>query len=195
VIERIVAADTALFEFLNGQLHHPVLDPVMRALTTQGNWYPILGGMWVALFIWGGRRGRLAAAMLIVAVALTDQLSCTVLKPLIGRLRPCNALPPEDIRLIVGGSKAFSFPSAHAANSFAMASVAAWRFKRWAPLCFIVAAAVGYSRIYVGLHYPLDVLGGTVLGLACGRAAIWSVVAFARWWERVRSARLAARPG
>ncbi len=193
--ERILNLDTAIFQVLNGQLQHPVLDVVMRALTTQENWYPVLGGLWVAMIIWGGRRGRLAAAMLVVAIALTDQLSCSVLKPLVGRLRPCNALPPEDVRLIVHGSKAFSFPSAHAANSFAMASVAAWRFKRWAPLFFLIAVAVGYSRVYVGVHYPLDVVGGTILGLACGRAAIWSVVALARRWERMRSERLAARAG
>lgn len=178
----LTALDTRAFEIVNGKLHHPVLDVVMPFLTTQTNWYPILGGIAIALIVWGGKRGRMAAAMLVIAVALADQVSCSLLKPIFGRARPPLALPADHVRLLVHRSEAFSFPSAHAANSFAMASVVAWRLKRLAPVAYAIAAVVAYSRVYVGLHYPLDVLGGAVVGIAAGRVAIWIVVAAVRWW-------------
>lgn len=176
--------DTALFAYLNTQLTHPVLDSVMPFITHQENWYPVLGGLWLGLIIWGGRKGRMAAVALVIAIALTDQISCSLIKPLVGRLRPCNALSPEQCRLLVGRSSAMSFPSAHAANSFAMATVASWRLNRFAPLLFLFAAAVAYSRIYVGVHYPVDTIAGAILGALIGRFAIWVVVAVRRWWDR-----------
>ena len=190
MIERLVALDVALFQVLNGRLHTPVLDAVMRAVTTQDNWYVVLLGIWVALIIWGGRRGRLAAVMLVVAVALADQASCSLMKPTFARLRPPNALDAECVRLIVGGSKAFSFPSAHAANSFAMATVATWLNRRLAPLFLGVAALVAYSRVYVGLHYPLDIVAGALLGAGLGWVSIRLVLGVERWWKRRRAAAL-----
>jgi len=178
--------DRELFLLINGALHHPILDTVMRAITTQKNWYPVLGGLAVALLIWGGRRGRLAVAMLVIAVAITDQITCSVLKPLIGRVRPCNALPPGSFRLLDGVTATFSFPSAHAANSFAMATVVSWRFPAFAIVAFLIAAAVAYSRVYVGVHYPFDSLAGAFLGVLTGRFAIWIVVALGRRWDLAR---------
>lgn len=160
--------DHWLFLLLNGRLTSPLLDKVMPFVTTQEHWYPLLLIVFVALLIWGGRRGRIAAVLLIVAVALADQISCSLLKPIVGRIRPCNALPSDQVRLLVGCSKAFSFPSAHAANSFAMASVVSWGMPKLSFFAFLLAIAVAYSRVYVGVHYPLDVLGGAVLGLLIG---------------------------
>jgi undecaprenyl-diphosphatase len=183
----IAELDARLFTLINVDLHHPVLDVVMRAITTQQNWYPVLGGLAAALLIWGGRRGRMAVAMLVIAVAITDQISCSVLKPLVGRVRPPGALAPENVHLIVGATASWSFPSAHAANSFAMATVVSWRFPRFAPVAFLIAAAVAYSRVYVGVHYPLDAIGGAILGLLTGRLAIWIVVALRRRWDAARA--------
>ena len=90
MIERLLALDAALFLLLNAKLTHAILDRVMPAITTQENWYPILGVAAAGMLIWGGRKGRLAVIMLIVGIGLTDQISCSVLKPLVGRIRPCN---------------------------------------------------------------------------------------------------------
>ncbi len=189
MINQLVAIDTALFVFLNTKLTHPVLDSVMPFVTDQENWYPVLVGLWLALIIWGGRRGRMAAVALIIAIALTDQISCSVIKPLVGRVRPCNALTPAQCRLLVGRSSAMSFPSAHAANSFAMATVASWWLRGLAPLFYFVAVVVAYSRVYVGVHYPLDALAGAVLGALLGRLALWLVVGVRRRWDRWREIR------
>jgi undecaprenyl-diphosphatase len=111
----------------------------------------------------------------------------------VGRLRPCNALDAEHCRLLVGASSAKSFPSAHAANSFAMATVASWGYRKLAPLFFLVAAIVAYSRIYVGLHYPLDALGGAALGILLGRFSIWVVVRARELWDIRKAREIASR--
>ncbi len=170
--EGLLHLDRALFVLVNGRLTSPLLDKVMPFVTTQEHWYPVLLGIWIAMIVWGGRRGRIAAVLLILAVALGDQISCSLLKPLFGRIRPCNALPPDQVRLLVGGSKAFSFPSAHAANSFAMAATVSWGMPRLSFPAFLIAALVAYSRVYVGVHYPLDVVGGAVLGLLIGEVLV-----------------------
>ncbi len=176
------ALDIALFRFLNTSVWHPVVDPIMVAVTSQDRWYAVLLGGWLAMIIWGGRRGRLAAAMVVLAVALSDQLSSGFLKPLIGRTRPCNALPLDEIRLLVRRSKAFSFPSSHAANSFSMATVLAWRYPRFIAFIFFIAVVIAYSRVYVGVHYPFDSVVGAVLGLICGKVAILVVRSTDQWW-------------
>lgn len=189
MFRQLLQLDLAVFHLVNGGPGHPVLDRVMVAVTTQDTWVPVLAGLWLALVVWGGRKGRMAAAMLVAAVALSDQIACSVLKPIVGRLRPANALPEGAVRMLVGKSSAFSFPSAHAANSWAAATVVSWRWPRFALLAFALAALVAYSRVYVGLHFPGDVVGGAVLGLMCGRGAIWMVAASVRAFERVRASR------
>ena len=162
----LLSLDTDLFMYLNSGLTHPFFDNLMSGVTEQSNWYPVLAGAWIALIIWGGG---------------------------VGRLRPCNALDAEQCRLLVGASSAKSFPSAHAANSFAMATVASWGYRRLAPLFYVVAALVAYSRIYVGLHYPLDAVGGALLGILLGRLSIWVVVRLRAMWEIRRARAIAAR--
>jgi len=183
MINQLAAIDRVLFTLLNTKLTHPVLDSVMPFVTERENWYPVLVGLWIALIIWGGRRGRMAAAAVVIAVALTYQISCSIIKPLVGRVRPCDALSPAQCRLLVGRSSAMSFPSAHAANSFAIATVASWRFRRFAPVFYLFAVAVAYSRVYVGVHYPLDTLAGAVLGALLGRLVIGLVVGVRGWWD------------
>lgn len=183
----LAGIDRSLFVLLNGRLTHPVLDSIMIFITTQENWYPVLLGLWIALIIWGGRRGRIAAAALVVAVAATDQVTCSILKPIFRRIRPCNALAPEQVRLLVDRSRAFSFPSAHAANSFAMATVVGWRFRKYAPYAFAIALAVAYSRVYVGVHYPFDSIAGALIGTVLGHLSIRLVVSIADWWRKRRA--------
>jgi undecaprenyl-diphosphatase len=188
MLEWLTTIDRQLYMLLNGRLHTPFFDAVMTATTTQDNWYAVLVGVWVAMIIWGGRKGRLAAVMLVLGIGIADQLSCAVLKPLVGRLRPINELPEDQFRLLVGHSKAFSFPSAHAANSFTMATIGAWASPRWLkPILFVAAAFVAYSRIYVGVHYPFDTLAGALLGVGVGWLTIWFVKSAWTWWSRSRA--------
>jgi undecaprenyl-diphosphatase len=101
----------------------------------------------------------------LLAVVAADA-SATVLRNYFQRLRPCQAL--QGVQLLVGCSDTFSFPSNHATNAFALAAFFAVHYRKLAIPLFLLAALVGYSRIYLGVHYPTDVLAGAGLGATFG---------------------------
>jgi undecaprenyl-diphosphatase len=169
VIDFLYSIDVALFFFINHSLANPVFDLVMPFVTDLnktiiGRWLFVGGWLW--LMIKGGRNGRTAGVLLAAGIILSDQFSSFVIKPLVGRIRPCFAL--QGVRLLVecGGGK--SFPSSHAVNNFCAAAVLSsyYASKRW--LWFGIAALVAFSRPYIGVHYPSDIAGGAVIGAACG---------------------------
>jgi undecaprenyl-diphosphatase len=118
----------------------------------------------------------------IVAVGLAD-VSATGLKAAFDRERPLLRYAEPDP--LVGVPDSGSFPSGHAATSFAGATILSFAFPRLAPILLVLAAAVGFARVYVGVHYPLDILGGALLGAA--------IAAAARYLVRRRARSLAAR--
>ena len=157
--------DVAVFRAING-LHHPWLDPIMVWLTDPGPLkYPLLF-LIGALFFLKGRRGAIGLLVLALTVAAGDQLSSHILKPIFKRSRPAVTL--KDVRVLFGIRTSKSFPSTHATNFFAAAPVVSAVFPHVTVFAYVYAAAVGISRIYVGDHYPFDVLGGTALGLFLG---------------------------
>ncbi len=163
--------DLHLFRVINGDLSNAVFDSLMPFITDPGPFVIPLTLIGVGLVVWGGWKGRLLVVMalllLIVSNAVSEQL-----KQLFQRPRPCLAL--ETVRLLVGCSKTnFSFPSSHASNITAQALLFAYSYRPIAVPLFLVAAAVGYSRVYVGVHYPIDVVGGILVGLACGAVFIF----------------------
>ncbi len=163
--------DTVLFNLFNQKLTNPVFDWLMPALTNLNNWkIPILL-IWLALLIWGGRKGRAAALLLLITIALSDQLSSFVIKPLVHRIRPCHVV--ESVRLLVGCSGSFSFPSSHATNSMAAASFFAGFYPRYRWYFYGLALTIAYTRVYVGVHYPFDVLAGATLGFFVGWFVVW----------------------
>jgi undecaprenyl-diphosphatase len=107
-------------------------------------------------------------------VALTDQVSSHLIKNLVARPRPCNdPFIQSYVRLLLGGcSGGYSFTSSHAANHFGLAMFFYQTLKpvigKWAKWFFVWAATIAYGQIYVGVHYPLDVLGGTIIGCCLG---------------------------
>lgn len=160
----LLATDTALFELLNGQWTCRLLDVVMPALTDFDTWrVPV-----ILLVLVGVARGRgdtrVGLLFAVLAVAATDQLSSSVAKSLFARARPFDVLP--QVRQLVD-AHGYSFPSSHAANTFAAGTFLALRFPRWRPV-LVIPALVAYSRVYVGVHYPADVLGGALLGAGMG---------------------------
>lgn len=120
-------------------------------------------------------RGRRRLALLLalgLALAASDFLGARVLRPLFGRMRPCYALPPGTVRLVVHAADVGSFPSLHASNFFAMATVA-WAARRGLGLAATaIAAAVAWSRVHGGVHWPTDVLAGAGWGALCGLGAL-----------------------
>lgn len=167
--------DTSLFFLANGA-HHPVLDALMLFVTDIKRTGLLLLVVWIGLMWKGGTKGRTVAVLLIPLILITDQLSSHVLKDIFDRVRPCEAL--QGVRAIDGCRHSLSFPSSHAVNTFAAATLFSLFYRRWVPwVAFGLAGLVSYSRIYLGLHYPSDVLGGAVIGIACALA----VVGLYRW--------------
>lgn len=179
--------DTALFFEVNGA-HHPLLDALMLFVTDIKRTGLLLLVVWVGLVWKGGGRGRTVALLLIPLILLTDQLSSHVLKELFGRVRPCEAL--EGVRAIDGCRHSLSFPSSHAVNTFAAATLFSLFYRRWVPwVAYGLAGVVSYSRIYLGLHYPSDVLGGAVIGVVCALVVVWTYQRLAEDMPKRRTAK------
>ncbi|MFH2012919.1 MAG: phosphatase PAP2 family protein [Pseudomonadota bacterium] len=159
--------DISLFYFINETMQNSFFDIIMPMITDIDNWKIVIFIFWIALIIKGGKKGRIAALLVIAAVGLSDLAIAQVIKPFAGRVRPCNTLPHVHLLVGCGGMDSYSFPSSHASNIFAVASYLGYKYRRFAIVFFFIAALVGFSRVYVGVHYPFDVIGGAIFGIAC----------------------------
>jgi undecaprenyl-diphosphatase len=165
MIEFIQHVDVILFYFFNTTLQNPFFDWFMPFVTEKTHWFPVWAVI-VGLLLWKGeKKGRIAVILIIPLIFMSDQFSAHVLKPWIARTRPCVAL--TDVHLLIKLTKSYSFPSAHASNFFALATFFSFFYPRYKWWYFTVALIVGMSRVFVGVHYPFDVLGGAILGSAC----------------------------
>lgn len=167
----IESLDIKLFYLINNGTQNKLFDLLMPAITNRDNWWPLIGAAIFYLLILGGKKGRAAVIVIAVAVWISDFTASSLIKPLVARTRPCNII--EGVNLLVNCTTSYSFPSSHASNIFAMAVTGSCYFRRVAFPLFILAFFIGYSRIYVGVHYPLDVLGGFVWGGGIAAGVVW----------------------
>lgn len=162
--------DEQLFRLINGAWSNPWLDAIMPWWRERVTWIPLYAG----LAIWAGWkwkwRALIWAVCLVAAVGLADTISHRVIKKNVQRPRPCRTEGlQEDVRLLVPCGGGYSFTSNHAANHFALAGfVSRFVRRRWRWPWFLWAASIAFGQVYVGLHYPLDILGGALLGLGIG---------------------------
>lgn len=178
----LYAIDRAVFLFFNRTLANPVFDFVMPYITEEDYWrIPILL-VWLALVIFGGKKGRIVALLVIPILTLSDQVSSFVVKPWVQRVRPCFVV--EGARLLIDQSRSFSFPSSHAANNAAAAVLFSVKYRRYTWVFVFIAGVVAYSRVYVGVHYPSDILGGALLGVLCAGVILGLERAVQLVWER-----------
>ncbi|MDP3938779.1 MAG: phosphatase PAP2 family protein [Deltaproteobacteria bacterium] len=179
-MDAIAELDQQLFHYINQVLAYPPLDPVMTTITRIRYWRVPFGILGVLLFFFGGKKGKIVVLLLIPAIAVSDVFNAKILKHVFERVRPCHELP--DVRLLVSCRHSPSFPSNHAFNIFTAATLFA-QFYSWriGLVALTIATAVGYSRVYVGAHYPFDVLVGAALGILWGSAVAWT---YRRWQNR-----------
>jgi undecaprenyl-diphosphatase len=165
-MEFLYSIDLAVFYFFNHTISTGFLDKFFSTITDVNKWYIayiILVGI---AFFKGGQRGKIAVIGLILLIIVTDQTGYRILKDFFERVRPCNAL--TDAITPVGCAGGFSFPSNHALNNFAAAVFLLRLFPAYKWIFLIVAILISISRIYLGVHYPSDVLGGALIGVAFG---------------------------
>ncbi|AKQ45507.1 PA-phosphatase [Rufibacter radiotolerans] len=175
-MERLKAFDQALFlEFHS--YRSSFWDVVMVTISNKFVWLPFYVVLIVLLVYFYKRRGWLMVLCLGAAVGLADYISSGILKPYFARLRPCHdQLLNGVVDAIDGCGGRFGFVSSHAANAFAVAIFVymllphrQWHLKG---VLLVWAVAISYSRVYLGVHYPGDVLAGALLGIGAAHLAL-----------------------
>lgn len=170
MIETLNNIDHQLFLLINRGLVNDFFDFLLPLMRSRFFWSPLY--LFLIVYILKTnttRRGILTIAFLFITFALTDFVSAGIFKETFQRLRPCNE--PEfmsHVRSLVGCGSGYSFVSSHATNHFGLAIFLGLYFqdKKWIGRLFIIwAAVISFSQIYVGVHFPFDILAGTVLGI------------------------------
>ncbi len=173
VIDWLIHIDKKAFVFVQTHLTATWLDGIMLLLRNPYTWIPL----YLYLLYWLSRQKKLDALKFIcctlVCITITDYGSAHILKPLFERVRPCyDSETMIFVRGIVGCGGRLSFPSSHASNHFGLASL--WFYsirlltgQKWR-LLWLWALLISFAQVYVGVHFPLDVTGGSVFGFVIG---------------------------
>jgi undecaprenyl-diphosphatase len=170
LLNALYQLDVAVFRWVNLGWSCPFLDHFFSFITSINHFWPLIAFLFLYWLWKGGAKGRWLVLSLIVAVVLSDQISTNVVKPLVERARPCNAL--DGVLTPAGKSSAYSFTSTHATNIASSMLLLCLAFKPWTRLFILIAFLIGLSRVYLGLHYPSDILGGYALGALLGYS-VW----------------------
>lgn len=161
--------DNLILLFIKNNMHGNIMDKVMVIITSLGNG----GAIWIiicgALII--NKKYRKIGIMALGALILSAILGEGILKHVVQRIRPSADIPV--INMLITKPLSYSFPSGHSASSFAVAGVLSKYFKKYAPGFLGLASLIAFSRLYLYVHYPTDVIAGMILGLICCRIIIY----------------------
>lgn len=189
IIQWFEAVDKNLFTLIHSDGALPAIDGLMKGLRNAVVWIPL----YAFILFWVIRNGKKYVWQFIllslVTFAITDYTSASILKPALSRVRPCHDPELQDIiRGLIGCGGRFSFPSSHASNHFGLAafwfySIYLIKGNKWYWL-WVWALLIGYAQIYVGKHYPLDIIAGAMFGYVVGTL---TAIVFERWLFRKHS--------
>lgn len=170
MLEKVLAFDTQLFVFLNG-LGTATYDGFWLFITKQSNWTPFFLMLLFLVYKKLGTKPTLTLLLFVALLLLVSDQTCNLFKYTFQRLRPCNNPEIKSMIRVVKSSDTFSFFSGHAANSMATMTflfLLLKKYYRYAFLLFLFPLIFAYSRIYLSLHYPLDIVTGYSFGASFG---------------------------
>jgi undecaprenyl-diphosphatase len=189
----LIELDQKLFLELNG-LHTPWLDPVMFFLTRTTPWLPLYAFLLYLIIRAYGKEAWAPVVAIALTILFADQFTSSFMKPFFERFRPSHEPALEGLVHIVNNYRGgrFGFASSHAANTFGVATLM-WKvltpYRPWIGLLFPWALLVSYTRIYLGVHYPGDILVGGLVGFLSALLA-WFIARYANdFFTRQRPAR------
>jgi undecaprenyl-diphosphatase len=169
MLEQLIQFDQNLFFTINHGLSNSFFDWLMPALRNRFFWTPLY--LFIIIFSIRnyGKQGWIMILFLGLTFGCTDFISSSLIKPTVQRLRPCN--DPEiksDVKNLIDCGSGYSFPSSHASNHFGLAVfLIVLFFSKWKlilPIGLLWAASISFAQVYVGVHYPIDILAGAMLG-------------------------------
>ncbi len=169
MLDKLLSWDEETFLVINRDWVSPFLDWLLVPARNPLTWIPVYAFLLLFLVINFKKQGWITIGMVVLCFIVTDQLSGHVIKPWLERVRPCNdSYLAEYVRQLVPCGSGYSFTSNHASNHFGisvMLMLLIGRLAWWVkPLLLLWAIVVAYAQVYVGLHYPIDVIGGALLG-------------------------------
>lgn len=169
MIELINSFDKSVIEFIQNNLHSPIMDKIMVFITTLGD----TGLIWIiiglALVI--SNKYRKVGFMVLGALLLGSILGEGIIKNIVQRDRPFINM--DGIDMLINTPITYSFPSGHTTSSFAAAGVLAISFKNKSVYVFVLAGLIAFSRLYLGVHFPTDIIAGIILGLSCSFISVF----------------------
>ena len=171
-MERLLEMDGQLLLWIRETFGNPVLDRIMIFISSLANKGMLWIGIGVVLLLLGvnGRKWSERGLLVLLSLALNAVICNVWLKPMVARTRPYDLLGYEILVRRLGD---YSFPSGHTSASFAAATALYAIDRRWGTAAYILAVLIGFSRLYLGVHFPTDVLAGAVIGILAAKAAQW----------------------
>ena len=166
MFNRIKSWDEAVIQKISS-LQNKFLDKTMILFTRMGDGGLVWGIIAISFLI--TKQYKTVSLKMLLSLCLTTIFGEVIIKRLVGRLRPSQIISKED--LLIKKPKSYSFPSGHTASSFGVAVVLSEAFPEISILFFSLAIFIGFSRIYLRVHYPTDVIVGAIVGIACGSVA------------------------
>jgi len=172
-LQSLLQEDQKLWYHINVLWQNDVLNTLAPIIRNPLTWLPLYVFIAIVIPYKFGKKGIYWCLSFIITFALSDYTSASIIKPLVHRIRPCNdGTLQKTVHLLIDCGSGYSFPSAHATNHFALAFFMIFslgHLYRWLWLpAFIWAFSVAYAQVYVGVHYPLDVTCGGLLGIFIG---------------------------
>lgn len=169
----LIQFDQELFQLINGVWHNAFLDALLPYWRNKLFWIPLYLFLAGFVLIKYKLKGLFFILGVVLSIGLADTVSSKIVKKEIKRIRPCNDVAiRESVHLLVPCGPGYSFTSSHAANHFAIATFISLTlgqfFRKMRFPLFLWAASIAYAQVYVGLHYPFDILFGALLGSIIG---------------------------